>query len=182
MNLKKYTRYGIDFNSKWTAACSGLMGLAFFLRLVYYFALRSFRDVGFVEILTSMILGIALCAAFVIYITCLRRNAPGLFGVMGAAHCLILLILCCTTGDWVRILLAVIWYASAATVLLATVGGYLPGRMLAALMFAIPAVVRLLFFDLGHLGLIGWVLELSVLSVLAGLACLAMGLRDIPKR
>lgn len=182
MKLKQYTRFGMDFNSKWTSACSGLMGLAFFLRVVYYFALRSFRDVGFFEIITSMILGIALCAAFVVYITCLRRNAPGLYGVMGAAHCLTILILCFTTGDWVRIILAVIWYASAATVLLATVSGYLPGRLLAALMFAIPAVVRLLFYDLGHLGLIGWVLELSVLSVLAGLGCLAMGLRPITKR
>lgn len=182
MTLKKYTRFGLDFNSKWTAACSGLMGLAFFLRLVYYFALRSFRDVGFLEILTSMILGLALCAAFVVYITCLHRNAPGLYGVMGAAHCLAILCLCFGTGDLVRILLAVVWYAAAATVLLATVGGYLPGRMLAALMFAVPAVVRLLFFDLGHLGLISWVLEFSVLSVLAALSCLAMGLRPVLKR
>ncbi len=58
MNMKQYTRFGMDFNSKWTAACSGLMGLAFFLRVVYYFALKSFRDVGFFEIITSMILGI----------------------------------------------------------------------------------------------------------------------------
>ena len=180
--MKQYTRFGLDFNSKWTNTCSGLMGLAFFLRVVYYFALRSFRDVNFFEILITMILGIALCAAFVVYITCLRRNAPGLYGMLGAAHCMTIFVLCCTTGNWVRIILAVIWYASAATVLLATVAGYLPGRLLAALMFAVPAVVRLLFFDLGHIGLIGWVLELSVLAVLVGLSCLAMGLRPIVKR
>ena len=117
-----------------------------------------------------------------VFLICLRRNAPGLYGMIGAALCLSVLIASFTTGSPVRIILAIVWYALTALILIGTVGGYLPGRMLAGLMFAIAALVRLLFYDFGHLGLISWVRELGVLSMLASLGCLPMGLEPMVKR
>lgn len=177
MQLKKYTRFQMDFSDKWTEACGALMGLSFFLRIAYYFGLRSLRDVGIVELLTFGIGGILLCGAYVVFQTCLRRNAPGLYGIMGAAHCLLIFILVCSTGNVGRIILALIWYAATAVVLLMTVGGYLPGRLLAGVMFLVPIFVRFFFFDLGHIGIIRWVQELAVLSTLAAFGCFAMGLK-----
>ncbi len=182
MQMKKYTRYGVDFNSKWTTTCGALMGLSFFLRIIYYFGLRSLRDVGILELLTSAILGILLCGGMVVYLICLRRNVPGLYGIAGAFQCLMVIILSFTTGSPLRIVLAVVWYALSAAILLATVGGYLPGKLLAALVFAIAVFVRLFFYDLGHLGLIRWVQEFAVLSSLIALGCLAMGLIPASKR
>lgn len=182
MELKRYTKYQINFDSKWISACGALMGLSFFLRIVYYFGLKSLRDVGFIELFTSAIAGIVLCGAMVVFLICLRRNAPGLYGMIGAALCLSVLIASFTTGSPVRIILAIVWYALTALILIGTVGGYLPGRMLAGLMFAIAALVRLLFYDFGHLGLISWVRELGVLSMLASLGCLPMGLEPMVKR
>ena len=177
MQLKQYTRYHVNFYSKWTAACGALMGLSFFLRIVYYFGLMNLRDVGIIELLTSAIIGIILCGGAVICLNGLRLDAPGLYGLMGALQCFLLIILSFTTGSPVRIILAIIWYVLAALVFLATVGGYLPGRLLAGLMFAIPFFVRLFFFDIGRIGLIKWFQELAVLSVLVALGCLAMGLK-----
>ena len=177
MQLKQYTRYHVNFDSKWTATCGALMGLSFFLRIIYYFGLMSLRDVGIVELLTSAITGIILCGGAVVCLNCLRLNAPGLYGLMGAAQCFLLIVLSFTTGSPLRIILAIIWYILTALVFLATAGGYLPGRLLAGLMFAIPAFVRLVFFDIGQIGLIKWFQELAVLSVLVGLACFAMGLK-----
>lgn len=182
MRLKRYTKYQIDFDSKWISTCGALMGLSFFLRIIYYFGLRSLRDVEFIELLTSAIAGIALCGAMVVFLICLRRNAPGLYGLIGAALCLAVLILSFTTGSPVRIILAIIWYVLTALILIATVGGYLPGKMLAGLMFAISVFVRLFFYDFGHLGIIAWVQELGVLSALVALGCLPMGLVPVVRR
>lgn len=177
MQLKKYARYQVDFSSKWTTSFGVLMGLSFFLRIVYYFGLKSLRDVGFIELLTSALVGIILCGGTVVMLNVLRRNAPGLYGIIGAVQCLLVFVVTCTTGNWGRIILALVWYTLTAVILLITVSGKLPGRLLAALMFALCVVVRLLFFDLGHLGIISWVKELAVLSSLSAVACFVMGLK-----
>lgn len=181
MNLKQYTRYKINFDSQWITVSSALMGLSFFMRIVYYFALVSLRDVPVLELLASVIIGILLCGGFVVCLQCLRLNAPGLYGLIGAAQCLMVIVLSFTTGSPLRIILAVIWYALSAVILLATAGGYLPGRLLAGFMFLIPVIVRFFFFDLGQIGLIQWVNELAVLSLLIAFGCFAMGLKSTAK-
>lgn len=182
MKMKQYCRYMVDFNSKWVRACSMLMGLSFFACLLHYFAIASIRDVGVVELICSLLMGIFLGGAFVVCITCLHLNAPGLYALMGAAQCLCILILSFTTGGALRIVLSVVWYVLAALVLLGTAGGYLPGRLLAGVMFFLPMSVRLLVFDLGGLDLFLWVKELSVLCTLAALGCLSMGLTPINRK
>ena len=181
MRFKQYNRFQVDFSSKWTTSFGILMGLSFFLRIVYYFALRSFRDVSIIELLTSAIIGIFLCGATVANVNILRRDAAGLYGIIGAIFCLLVLIVTCTLGNLGRIILAFIWYSLTAIVLLSTVRGYLPGKLLAGLMFAIPVFVRLVFFDLGHIGIIRWVQELAVLSSLSAMGCFAMGLKVASK-
>ena len=181
MKLKQYCRYQIDFDSKWVAAAPILMGLSFFLNLLYYLAITTARDVFVIEMIAAVLFGIILTAAYVICVTCLRLNAPGLYALMGAVQCLMLLILGCTTGNAFRIVSSILWYALAAFVLLATTGGYLPGRLLAALMFFIPVGFRFFFFDLGKLSIFGWIKETPVLLILAGLGALAMGLKPVNK-
>ena len=176
MKLKQYCRYLVDFESKWTQACSILMGLGFFSCILYYFAIASLRDVGAIELIFALLMGIAVCGGFVVCVTCLRLNAPGLYALMGAVQCLCILILSFTTGNAVRIVLSVLWYVLAAVILLGTAGGYLPGRLLAGLMFFVSVVVRILFFDLGVLDILSWVRELSILFILAGIGSFAMGL------
>lgn len=181
MKLKQYCRYMVDFNSKWTQVCSILMGLGFFACLLYYFAITSIRDVGAVELIFALLMGILLCGGFVVCVTCLHLNAPGLYAIMGAAQCLCILVLSFTTGDAVRIVLSMLWYILAALALLGTAGGYLPGRLFAGVMFFIPAAVRLVFFDLGSLDLFLWVREFSVLCTLTALGCLSMGLVPVKR-
>lgn len=179
MKFKQYTHFQVDFSSKWTSACAACLGLSFFLRIAYYFALVSFRDVSIIELLTSGIIGIALCGTMAVYLKFLHRNAPGLYGIAGMIHCLLVVILSFTTGSAGRIILSLLWYGLTALILFATVGGYLPGRLLAALMFAVSIFVRLFFFDLGHIGLIQLVQEFAVLSSFAAFSCFAMGLKPI---
>ena len=182
MVLRRYCRFSVDFESKWIQFSGALVGLSFFLRIVYYFALMSLRDVSPVELITSTICGILLCIVFVVCLNCLHYNAPGLYGIIGTAQCLMMIVLSFTTGDAVRIVLAIIWYTLTALVMLATVGGYLPGRLLSALMFCVAFLVRLLFYDIGQLGIRRGVQEIAVICVLGGMACLCMGLKKITLR
>lgn len=182
VKLKQYTRYQMDFQSKWTSACGILMGFSFFVRLIYFFGLTNIYDMGIVEILFTMILGTALCLGYLVTLSVMRLNAPGIYGILGAIHCVLLIFGSFSSGDPLRIVLAVLWYALAAGVLIMTVGGYLPGRLLAMLMFAIPILVRVFFYDLGHLGILQWVREFGILLALVGLACLPMGLKFAPIR
>ena len=182
MKLKQYTRYQMDFQSNWTSSCGILMGFSFFVRLIYYFGLTNIYDMGIVEILFTMILGTALCLGYLITLSVMRLNAPGIYGILGAIHCLLLIFGSFITGDVLRIVLAVLWYALAAGILLMTVGGYLPGRLLAMLMFAVPTLVRVFFYDLGRLSILQWVREFGILLALIGLACLPMGLKFAPLR
>lgn len=177
MEFKRYCRYLVDFESKWVQACSVLMGLSFFSCLVYYFAIVSIRDTGAFQLIFALMTGVLLCGAFVVCLACLRLNAPGLYAIIGALQCFCILVLSFESGDILRIILSVVWYAFAAVVLLATAGGYLPGRLFAAAVFCLPIIVRVLFYGIGQIALLDWIRELVILGSLAGNGCLMMGLR-----
>ncbi len=179
MQLKQYVQYQMDFGGKWVKVCASFMGFSFFLRFVYYFGFTNLKDVGFIEILSSMLCSIALTGAFVFLLSWIHLNAPGLYGILGSIGCALLIFGSFSSGSALRIVLALIWYIPAAVILVATVGGFLPGRVLASFMFIFPAVVRLLFWDIGHLNLWQWAGELAALCLLAGLGCLPMSLREV---
>ena len=174
MKLKQYCRYHVDFKSKWIEVCPLLMGLGFFATLVYYFAITTIQDVPVIEAIAAIVSGVLVAAAFVVCVTCLHLNAPGLYAILGAVQCVAIILLTIATAGAVRIVLAILWYLLAGGVLVLTAGGYLPGRLLAGLMFLIPIPIRFFFFDLGKLGLLQWVRELSVLFIWAGIGCIAM--------
>ncbi|MBE6917597.1 MAG: hypothetical protein E7470_06855 [Ruminococcaceae bacterium] len=181
MKLKQYCRFQVDFKSKWIEACPLFMGLGFFATLVYYFAVTTLRDVPIIEAIAAILSGVLATAAFVVCMKCLFLNAPGLYAIFGAIQCVAIILIDIANGGAAQIVLSIIWYLLAGAVLVLTAGGYLPGRLLAGLMFLIPIPVRILFFDLGKLGLLQWVRELSVLLILAGIGCMAMGLTRITR-
>lgn len=182
MKLKKYNQYKMDMRGNWTQFCGAMMGCSFFLRIVYYFGLINLRDIAASEIFATMLLGLLLCAAFVIVLNYMRLNAPGIYGILGAVQCLLLIIGNFSSGSVLRIILSIIWYAFAAVVLLATIGGYLPGRVFSSVVFFVSIVVRIVCYDLGKIGLLRWVTEAAVLCALLALAAIPMALTPINKK
>lgn len=181
MNLKIYTRYKIDFASKWLMPSALLMGLSFFLRIVFYFGLTNLSTCSVGEVLFWMVLPLLLTGGYVVFMSALKRNAPGVYGLIGAGLCLLMIVWSFPTGDVLRIVLSVLVYFAAGVVLIGTTGGYLPGRLLASTLFVLPACARFLFYR-GNLGLFDWVLELSVLSLLVSLFCLTRSLKESRKK
>lgn len=176
MKFQQYDRYIVDFGSKWITRCSALMGISLFVRVVYFFGLVNLMQMDAFHVIFDMILTMGLSVAFLVFSAALRKNVPGLYAIMGAGFCLLLLISSFFTGDALRIVLAVLGYILAGGVLVITVAGYLPGKLLSSVLFVLPVAVRILFYGFGKIGLFQWVLELSVLLIMASLFCLTRAL------
>jgi len=164
----------MDMAGKWVNASGICFGVSVFCCAVYYFGLVNLADIGFGEILFSMLLPLIVGIAFVVLLRCVKLNAAGLYAILGTAVCLLVMIQSFSCGNFLRMFLSIIWYAAAAAVLMFTALGALRYGTLAAAMFALALVVRILAYGLGRLSLTDWVQEISVLSFLAGVMVLPM--------
>ena len=167
----------MDFKSKWATRCAALLGVSLFIRVVYFFGIKNITECGAGQVIFDMVLTMGLCVGFLVMFSALRRNAPGLYALMGAGFCLLLMISTFSGGNVLRIVLAVLGYLLTGGVLVITVSGYLPGKLLSSVMFLLCLVIRFLAFDLGKIGLFTWVIELSWLLILASMFCLTRGLK-----
>lgn len=181
MKLKQYIRYQVNFRGKWLMPAKVLMGLSFFLRIVYYFGLTTFADHSFGEVLFWMVLPLLTCGAYMVVMSSLKLSNPAVYGIIGAFMCLLLMIWSFSCGDALRIVLSVLGYLSAGAVLVMTALGLLPGKLLSSVLFVVPIVCRLLFYRSG-IGLFDWCLEISVLTMLASLFCLTRCFKPLKKK
>ena len=172
MKLKRYDRYVMDFKGKWVTRCAALMGVSLFVRVVYFFGLMNFTQCTGAQILFDMVLSMGLSIVFVAFMSAMRRNAPGLYAILATGLLVLTMITTFSSGDALRIVLAVLGYIAVSVSLIATVDGYLPNRLLSSLLVLLVLIIRIFCFDLGRLGIFQWVLEICNLLVLASLFCL----------
>lgn len=174
MKLRHSKRYIIDIDGRWGRTSLLLMAASFFLNVVYYFGLCNFADLGFFKVFFCALLPIALSLGYLVVIYILRWNAPGIYALMGAGFCALLAIGSLFSGDIIRIILAALGYAIAAGVLLLHGADTLRNTSLCVAVFVIPAVVRVLMFDLGRIGIFTWVREGAVICLLGALCCIPL--------
>lgn len=170
-------RVFMQMGGKWARASALLMALSVFFRAVYYFGYKNFYDIGFIEVVFCALIPLILSSAYLVMLYAIHKNAPGIYGLMGAALCAYLFIWSFYTGSFIRVILALAWYGIAAGIVLFTSGGKLQNKSLCAAVFAIPIVVRFFIFDIGRLGVFESINEASILFLLASLACFPMTLK-----
>ena len=177
MATRQQNRVSMQMGGKWARASALLMALSLFFRAVYYFGYKNFYDIGFVEVVFCALIPLVLSGTYMVMIYALHRNAPGLYGLIGAVLCAYLFIWSFYSGSFIRVILALAWYGIAAGVILFSAGGKLNNKSLCVAVFAIPIVVRFLVFDIGRLGVFESINEASILFMLASLACFPMTLK-----
>ena len=180
MQFKRYDRYIVDMKGKWAAKSASLIGVSLFIRVVYFFGLMNFTQCSTAQILFGMVLSMGLSVGYLTLLSAIQRNVPGVYAIMGAAF-FFLLMTDSFTGGALRIVLAILGYSLAGFILVATVAGYLPGKLLSSAVIVLRFIVRLFAFDLGNLGLFQWVLEASSLLILASMFCLTRALKPLKK-
>lgn len=182
MLLKQNKRIQLDFENKWARNALLLMAASVFFLMVYYFGFVNLADLGFLELVFSAILPLLLSIGYFVFLYILRWNAPGICGLAGAAFCVLLAVGSLFTGDILRIVLAFVLYGIAAGVLLLQTSGSLRNTSLCVAVFVIPAVLRVVLFDLGRISLTEVFREASVVCLLGALACIPLMLRTIKRR
>ena len=181
MVLKQVARIYMKLNGEWAERAGFLAGCAFFLRIVYYFGFMNVTQIGFWEILSGMILPMALWIAFMVLMRGMRLNAPGMYALLLCGFCLLTILESFGSGMVAHIILSILCYPLLGALILATTGGYLDNKnYLAAASMAI-LVLRFLIFDLRtyilNFSLISFIPEASTLCGIGVVFCLAMSLK-----
>lgn len=174
--MKQYYRFRMNFDGMWMKASTFCMGLSLLLLAIYYFGMTEFGEHGVAEILLLLCIPLALTIAFIVLLTVLRWDAPGIYGILGAVFCIIFLITTIFSGNVIRMALGAVWYILSAVVYLAVTGGYLPGKLPGAAVFAIAMIARILFVGGDLTSLKGLASEGSTLVAMAGLMFLPLSM------
>lgn len=175
MRLKQYLRYQIDFGCKWIRNSAFLMGLSLFTRILYLFVLSDVSQISVGAWIFQLILPFLLCTGYIVLLRAVKWNAPGIYAILGAAFCLFLIIWNFSSGDILRILLSIVFYAAAAVALLGTAAGFFPGKLVPSIILAVLFASRILFYGSRLSGIAQWVSEISVLSIIGSLFFLPLG-------
>lgn len=174
--MKQYNRYQMDFFSKYIRLSGLCMAASLFLLMVYYLGIRNLQDIGVGGALVKLWLPLILGAVYLLLLQMLRWNAPGVYAILGALFCLMMLFGVFSTGNIGRIILGVLGYLVCGAVLILAAGGYLPGRLPATICFAVMAAGRLMF-DMASVSGAGWVDTVAALCQIFALIFLPMGMK-----
>ena len=172
--MTQYHRYRMDFESKWVRWSATCAGAAVFLLVLHYVVMEYLEMPG--SLIWDLWIPLSLGVIYIVLLRGFRLNAPGVYAILGALICIWLLIGVYGTGSMLRSILATVGYLFCGGVLILCTGGWLPGRLPAAVCFAILLGIRVVLFDLGRIAVDGWLTTLTDWGFLASLVCLPMAM------
>lgn len=178
-------RYRMDLDGEQHSATVSLMGVSFFLRIVYYCGFTRTETVGFGTLLMFLILPALFELAFVVMIRGIRLDVAAIYSMIGAAYCLLLLCQSFWYGDWPRTILAVPAYLLCGSALMLVIMGQLSREIAVAIFWLVIGVRFLVFVMVPYifkLHLIALLPEAAALCGLLALIYLMQGFREPQER
>jgi hypothetical protein len=161
------------------------MGVAFFLRMAYYFGFTRPEEAGAWSLIVFLFLPALLEAGYMVTVRGLKMNMLKVYGIMGAACCLLLMLQAFTAGGVLRIIFAIPAYLLCGAAVFGVCWGYLH-KSLGVTVLAVVFGLRLFVFDvidyILKLRFIPFIREAAGLCVLLALMCLLVGLQDKRRR
>lgn len=137
-------RYQMRFDSKWISYSGFFTALVVFLLCVYFLGIQNAAERKAGEIILYMWLPVIVFTGYGILMQGIKLDAPPVYGIFGAAHCVYMIVYSLSDGVGSSIL-AVIWYIVAAIVIIAVTFGIVPGKLFVVLVFFVPFIYRLLY-------------------------------------
>lgn len=184
MELKrnKNTACRLKSDSKWAVRAAAWMGLSFFLRMVYYFALVNLLDLPGMELVFCVILPLIISAAFILMLKMPKLTTTLNVGILAAVFSVNYFF---TEPVNLGSILSGILVLVMSGLIVAVVLGYVPPcKWLLWAGFAALGF-RLLFVDivgyilpLSEFRIIAWIPRASNLFGVAAVACLCSALND----
>lgn len=176
--MKQYHRYQMDFESNWVRWAATCVGASIFLLVLRYLVLQYLEAPG--HHTWNLWVPMGLGTLLIVLLRGFRLKFPGVYAVLGTMICIWLIIRLFSTGNTFRIVLGTVGYLFSAGVLIFCAGGFLPGRLPAAMCFAVIFALRIVLFDLGRISGVAWLPTLAEWGFLAALICLPMAM--IPEK
>lgn len=184
LGLNRVVRFRMYFDGKGAATAAVMMGIAFFLRVVYYFGFPNLDGCGAGELIINLILPLLLCGSFAVLLKGFRARMVQVYGILSAIYCVLMMVWTFDSQHIFHFILSVIWYLAAIVIVAGTVQGYISNRLMIQLAFVIPVIFRFFFYDLGEyvqtLRIVDFLPEASALCGLIALSGFAQCL--IPER
>ena len=180
-----WKRCEMDLEGRSAAASLVLMGLFFFLRVLYYFGVVNLKDVGVGELICSGILPMVLAVGYLVLLRCVKWNAPLAYGGFGVLFCVFLIVWGFSMDGAVHIVFHTLFLVLGIAALAGICLELLDSRIWSCVPMALCLAYRFFIFDLPRLtafrDIPTLVTELSILSLLGWLCCLAAALKPRPK-
>ena len=180
MKQGKVVTFKMEKTGKLADLSAALMGAAFFLQAVFYLVVRPFGQCSFGEMLLCMILPLVLTAAWLVLIRLFPVALPRVFGILGAAICLLLAIQGFFSGSLLRALIGLLWYLLSGAAFIAVSFGFLPYRTLIPAFMLPAAAVRALILYSSYIrpgNYLDGLVELSALLTVLALCCFSFMLK-----
>lgn len=146
--MKRQVRYQLNFESKWLTLSGVMMGVAFFLQALYFFALRQLHDISLWNKLLWLILPMSMEALWCIPLRSELWKRAEVHGIFAAMSCLVLLGQAILTGGVFPIILGAAFYAIGGAAVVLITFGFIPHRALGMLVFGAIAAMWVLVFAL----------------------------------
>jgi hypothetical protein len=161
--MKRLVRYQLNFESKWLTLSGVMMGIAFFLQALDYFALRQLSALSLWDLIIWLILPMFLEALWCVPLRSELWKRAEAHGIFSALICLVLLTQTIMTGGVFPIVMGSVFYVIGAAAAVLITFGFIAHRALGMLVFCGCTAMWVLVF-----GLPGYVANPGYLT-LAGL-------------
>lgn len=146
--MKRQVRYQLNFESKWLTLSGVMMGVAFFLQALDFFALRQLQDVALWSKLMWLILPMSMETLWCVPLRSELWKRAEVHGIFAAMSCMVLLGQAILTGGVFAIVLGSVFYVIAGAAVVLITFGFIPHRALGMLVFGAAAAMWVLVFAL----------------------------------
>ncbi len=188
LKLTKAMSCRVAVKGRWGNRAAAMMGVSFFLRMVYYFGLRNLRDVPTMEVVFSVVLPLLLGMAFLLTLKLFRLNLklsePTQTRIVGVLAMAAALNYPLAAGIRLDEVVSDVLVLGLGVLLLGACEGYVPQRKWLLWVAVGTLAFRVLFVDLvGYIlplsqwDILGYLPQCANLFLTAALCCLAPALR-----
>ena len=146
--MKRLVRYQLNFESKWLTLSGVMMGVAFFVQALDYFALRQFQTIPMWQLVLWLILPMSMEALWCIPLRSEPWKRAEVHGIFAAFICVMLIGQVIMSGGVFPIVMGSVFYVIGAAAAVLITFGFIAHRALGMLVFCACTAMWVMVFAL----------------------------------
>lgn len=144
LKMGRQEQFKVDFSGKYVASSCTLVGVALFLRVVYFSLIKPISACSDWMLTVAFWLPLLVEIAWILLMRVMKPRTIDFYGLFAAILCVIMIFQCYYFGSILLALLLTLFYLLSGVLLLAVCSGWLPYRRLAVMALCVAAGIDLL--------------------------------------